>query len=294
MSTDIVIVHYQNLEDTKRCINSLSKLEQVNFQIVIVDSASPNGSGKKLNFDNVKLILLEENNGFAYACNKGIEQSDADYIWLLNPDTTVEPDALSELLKASRGNNDAVAFGSKVLYGDRKDKIWSAGGKLKISEQEVRMIGNMQNAKNSFLLNHFCDYLPGCSIFASREIFKKNKLPEKYFMYFEETDWCCGLRQRLMYVSKSIVYHHTKDEKMQSVFHIYYYNRNSLFFWFKYSGILSKSKIYLKTLLISLPRSVYAYYIAKKQALENKAVFKAHMFAYLDFLLFKSGKKSID
>ena len=205
MSTDIIIVHYQNLEDTKRCIESLSNLVEADFNIIIVDSASPNKTGEKLKTESIKLILLEENKGFAYACNKGIEQSNADYIWLLNPDTTVEPMALIELIKASMENNDVLAFGSKVLYGHSEDKIWSAGGRVNLENQEVSMIGNMEDANTSYLENHFCDYLPGCSIFAKAKVFKKYKLPEHYFMYFEETDWCYSLSKSpcLLYTSPS-------------------------------------------------------------------------------------------
>lgn len=285
MLIDIIIVHYQNIEDTKRCIESLSKLEHDNYNIIIVDSASPNKTGLELkNFFNV--ILLEQNNGFAYACNKGIEASNADYIWLLNPDTTVEAQALNSLVKASEQNPSVLAFGSKVLYGEDSSKIWSAGGTVDIENLEVDMIGNMQDSNSLYLKNHLCDYLPGCSIFARTELFKKHKLPESYFMYFEETDWCYSLKEKLMYVADSIVYHHTRDDKMQSVFHVYYYNRNQSFFWFKHSNYLNKIKIYLEAVFIKLPRNLYAYLRA-----EHKDVYKAHVYSSLDFISFNKSKR---
>ena len=300
MSTDIIIVHYQSLEDTKMCVASLQQLSNQNFNIILIDSASPNKTGVELerefvNSDNIKVILLEENRGFAYACNKGIEASTKEFIWLLNPDTTVDADALCSLCNASAKYSDVIAFGSKVLYGEDSKKIWSAGGTVDIENKEVSMIGNMQDASTSYLDNHNCDYLPGCSIFAKAEVFKENKFPECYFMYFEETDWCYSLlnkgRGRLMFVASSVIYHHTRDAKMQSAFNIYYYNRNELLFWFRNVNILSKIKIYLRIFFYKLPSNAYAYFRAWLDKDIRKEVFRAHLMSCVDFLFFRFGKR---
>lgn len=290
----IIIVHYQNIDDTLRCVDSLRQSDFKDFKIIIVDSCSPNKTGKELKnkLHDCSLILLEKNLGFAASCNVGIQAATgAKYIWLLNPDTTVRSDALSELLKASERYPEVAAYGSKILYGDHPELVWSAGACINLTAQNLRMIGNKQVDQGQFFTNTDCDYLPGCSIFAKSEIFN-SFLPEKYFMYFEETDWCFSLKlegKKLMYVDSSVVYHHTNDNKMQSAFNVYYYNRNELFFWYKFSTIEKRIKIICNVIFRKLPQALYA--LSKAPNEEHREIFKAHVFSNLDFLLNKSGKR---
>lgn len=98
MNIYFVILHYVTIEDTLACVNSLMKLEKCgNINIVIVDNASPNGTGKILEEkydkqDNISVILLDENVGFAKGNNAGYrfaKKNGADYIILLNSDTEI-------------------------------------------------------------------------------------------------------------------------------------------------------------------------------------------------------------
>jgi GT2 family glycosyltransferase len=271
----IVIVHYQNLADTIRCVESLRKLEDSNFRIIIIDNCSPNQSGLKLKetLTDCEVILSKSNMGFAAACNIGVKAANgANYIWLLNPDTTVATDALTKLLEAAIAYPDVAAFGSKILYGNDLanklpgDTIWSAGACINLKTQTLKMIGNNEEDKGQYYSNSDCDYLPGCSIFASAKVFE-TPLPEQYFMYFEETDWCFSLKlagQKLMYVASSVVYHHTKDEKMQSAFNVYYYNRNQMFFWYKFSTPFVRIRTIYTVVFNKLPKALYALSKAPK------------------------------
>ena len=292
-----VIVHYQNLEDTLRCVESLQSLDYKENAILIVDSCSPNKTGIKLKelLPEVTVILNPENNGFAASCNVGIKHAQnlgANYIWLLNPDTSVASDALSQLIKAVKDYPDFAVFGSKVLYGDRQDIIWSAGAEINFKNRTLCMLGNSQPDGKEFSNNKAdCDYLPGCSLFASVETFCE-LLPEEYFMYFEETDWCQTLirkGKKILLVADSKVYHHTDDEKMQSTFHIYYYNRNQLMFWYKFASPIKRIALICEVLFRRLPRNTYAYLKAPSGQL--KATFMAHTLSSYDFILGRSGKR---
>ena len=92
-----VVLHYLNIEDTLECIDSIqNNISYENFNIVIVDNASPNNSGKRLKeqfnrVENIKVILNEENMGFAKGNNVGFQfakhELKADFIALINNDT---------------------------------------------------------------------------------------------------------------------------------------------------------------------------------------------------------------
>lgn len=98
MNVYFVILHYMTLDDTIACVDSIQSLENNEYtHIVIVDNASPNGTGKFLeekynNQDNISVILLDENLGFAQGNNAGYryaKENGADYIILLNSDTEI-------------------------------------------------------------------------------------------------------------------------------------------------------------------------------------------------------------
>lgn len=97
----IVVLHYITINDTIECVQSIFQLSQdeINLQIVIVDNASPDSSGKQLlqyfkDKENVKVLLSEENLGFSKGNNIGFNYAkkylDPDFILLVNNDIVIE------------------------------------------------------------------------------------------------------------------------------------------------------------------------------------------------------------
>jgi len=113
-----VILHYQNVNDTLECIDSIKKLEYNDYDIIIVDNASPNQTGKELEnlFDsenNIYVICNRENEGFAKGNNAGYrfarEKLHADYIVILNNDTLVlQNDFCTRVIGIYKGKRFAV------------------------------------------------------------------------------------------------------------------------------------------------------------------------------------------
>ena len=287
----IVVINYNNYRDTLRLLDSLSKLDYENFFTIVVENCSQNDSLRQLKAgikdNSINLIQSPTNGGFAAGNNIGIKQaiaSGADYLWLLNPDTTVEQDSLTTLIDASKRYPNTTAFGSKVLYG-WKDKagyrIWSAGGVVDQQSGNVEMRGNGVVDKGQFDSETTCDYVPGCSLLVSaKSIETIGYLPEEYFMYFEETDWCTKMKKAgstLHYIPSSVVYHHFSDDKMQQPLTVYYYNRNKRLFQFRYG---KKLRTLGQTTFVDLPRSIKAWIAAPK---EMRPVFRAHVKSCVDF-----------
>jgi GT2 family glycosyltransferase len=276
-----------------------------------VDNASSDGSGYQLRAElspeKVNVILNPENDGFAAANNIGIAQAQTmgvDYIWLLNADTEVEENALSALVAVASQNENAVALGSKILYArehssadnqlESKDVIWSAGAKICFNSKQVEMLGWKEVDDGRFDQQLECDYLPGCSLFVRANYMQAvGVMPEDFFMYFEETEWCTRMRAhgyKLLYVPTSRIIHHFQDSKNQQAFGVYYYNRNSRRFWFMHDSIKGRIFSWLKVCIKELPVALKAYFYAPSH--ELKDVFKAHVMAYVDFLTFRNGKSA--
>lgn len=110
----IVMLSYNQLDDTKVCVESLFKHTQgINFELIFVDNGSTKDNTKeyleslKAKYSNIKTIYNEENLGFACANNQGIEISEGDYVLLLNNDVILSDGWLDKLLLVLQSNNKA-------------------------------------------------------------------------------------------------------------------------------------------------------------------------------------------
>lgn len=312
----IVIVNYNTLEDMRVCLESLRTLDYENYFAVIVDndSSSPDAHLLRPLVEEAKHTFIQspENRGFAAANNIGIHYarlSDADYVWLLNPDTVVDRAALRELVDAAGRASILTAFTGKVLYGPTDPaaalalsaegyrpggRIWSAGAEVDLQGRAVSMLGWGESDDGRFDTECECGYLPGCSLFFPTEILPiVGYMPEEFFMYFEETEWCrrmSGAGIALRYAPRSVVWHRFEDEKLQRPRTVYYYNRNELAFWYAQSTPGEK----LATLWDVLSKKIPEVRRAEKQATDKKqrTIFAAHEAAYWDFLFGRMGSRT--
>lgn len=120
-----VILHYNTIDDTLACVSSIKEMcKKHNFQIYIVDNASPNGSGNQLeqsysNDDDVSVILSKENLGFAKGNNLGIKKAVddgyADFVVVLNNDTKIIQQNFCEII-ANEYQKSAFAVLGPTIY----------------------------------------------------------------------------------------------------------------------------------------------------------------------------------
>jgi hypothetical protein len=216
----IILVNWNGLDDTRACVESCLNMTYDRFQIVIVDNASADGSGPALVADyadeeRVHVILNEKNLGFAGGNNTGIARalaSGADYVWLLNNDTFVDPDTLSELAAAAAEHPEAGMLGSKVYFADRPTTLWFAGGFIRdVCEGSVYHRGLEEEDLGQYDEAETVDYVTGCSLLVSAELVRTiGAMSEDYFLYWEEVDWCdraTAAGRPCMYVPASKVWH---------------------------------------------------------------------------------------
>jgi len=188
----IIILNYNGRDTLKKCLDSVFHSDYQNFEVVIVDNDSRDGSFElaKGIFPNFYFIKNDKNIGFSKGNNIGIRfalEKMADYIFLLNNDATIEKNTLSKLIESSK-KEEADIF-SPVIY-NRENKIWFAGGKIKWLQ--------MKATHESQILNHpyETDYISGCAMLVKKEVFKKIGLfSEDYFLYYEDADFCVRARK---------------------------------------------------------------------------------------------------
>lgn len=155
-----VILHYYTVEDTINCVKSIKELENYeNVEIVIVDNASPNGSGKEIkekykNDEKIHVILSEENLGFARGNNLGFEYAkktlNANFIVLCNNDTKVlQKDFMSRVENKYKESSCAV-IGPKIILKD---------GTINKLYLKLPTVDEFKKEISIFKRNLFCNYL---------------------------------------------------------------------------------------------------------------------------------------
>ena len=259
MLTSVVIPNYNGSKYLKNCLLSLQKCEDEDFEVIVVDNGSTDGSdvlpdSLKL---NVRLIKLNENTGFAHAVNVGIREAKGEYVILLNNDTEVESGFVRKLTEALKKNRKAFSASAMMVDMNNREVLDGAGdyycalgwafayGKGKKTEE--------------------CD--KGRKIFSSCGgacIYDKAKLEitglfdELHFAYLEDVD--LGYRARIagfdnIYEPAAVVYHAGSgfSGSRYNEFKIKLSSRNSVYLILKNMPILQ--------LIINLPFIVFGYLI---------------------------------
>lgn len=245
----IVVLNWNGHKDTIECVESLKKTTCPDYEILIVDNGSSDGSEAILRkkFPELKLIQTGKNLGFAGGENIGIREAlgvgttgagatarGADYVLLLNNDTTVDPDFAVELVKAASLNPQAGILCSKVYFLSRPDIIWYAGASFHPWLGWGRHRGYGQKDAGQFDRTEETPRACGCSLMVTREFCEKaGLLDDEYFCYCEDTDW--GMRARkagfkVLYVPASKVWHKVAQSTggLATSIALYYFVRNSL------------------------------------------------------------------
>lgn len=236
----IILVNYNGWKDTVDCINSLSHINYNNYEIIIVDNASEGDDLlqlEKYKSENVILINAVKNLGFSGGNNLGIEyalNNKYDYILLLNNDTIVEPDFLSIMLSKAEDRSVGIVT-PMIKYFDKKDTIWSAGGRISKIRASGFTYGFNKN-ENELNSDFCCTFASGCCMLIKSEVVKKvGLLDPEYFLYLEDTDYSyrvINAEYKIYYAASSIIYHKVTSStaKDNRLLPLYYSTRNRLLF----------------------------------------------------------------
>lgn len=208
----VVIPNWNGKKFLNGCLDSLFRQTYGMLEVVIVDNGSKDGSVEFLNenYPSVKLVTFEHNTGFSYAVNAGIKASSGEFVALLNNDTIVDPEWLSELVKAMIEHPEAGSVGCKMLAYDDVSLLDGAGDGYRRGGLPGR-IGHKERDTGRFDQPRYLLGACGGAALYRRSLFDDIGLfDEDYFAYLEDVD--LGLRAqsagyKCYYVPTSIVYH---------------------------------------------------------------------------------------
>lgn len=223
------------------CLRSLEHQDFKDFEVVIVDNGSTDGSVKLVRNEFPwlgKMIENPTNMGFAKACNQGIEASEGTYVALLNNDTEAHSGWLAELVKAADEHPDIGMFASKTLFFDNRNVIDTAGH-LIYPDGLNRGRGRLEVDRGQYddKLDVFSP--SGCAALYRKRLFDEVGLfDEHHFAYGDDID--IGFRARLagwkcVFVPRSVVYHrYSMTTGEYSPLKVFLVERNRIWIAWKY------------------------------------------------------------
>jgi hypothetical protein len=250
MSTHVAvaIVGYNNIADIRKCIGALAKSTYPDFEVVICENGTDH-SYRALQEalpvslpagQPVKLLKSPGNYGYASGVNQCIAaSSSSDAWWVLNPDTEPMASALGALV-ARLEQGDVQAVGGTLFSPD--GRVQSYGGVWRSwSARAVSLgVGNsLETVPTSADVERSQTYLIGASMLLGREFIERvGLMPEEYFLYCEEIDWCLKAARkgvRLGFAPQAKVLHHqgtstgrTTSIKDRSKLSVYLDERNRI------------------------------------------------------------------
>ena len=162
------------------------------------------------------LIHTGGNLGFAAGNNVGIRyafaRGDVDYVWLLNNDTVIDPDALTAMVARAESDPSIGMVGSKLLYYDEPERVQAiGGGHLTGWKGLATHVGADERDDGRWTEPLEMDVIIGASLLVPRRVIERiGEMDEGYFIYSEELDWCWTARKagwKLVYAPGSVVWH---------------------------------------------------------------------------------------
>lgn len=268
----IITINYNQLHHTLDLLASLQKVTYPNVEVIVVDNCSSQNPTTEINrlYPQVKVIASPANLGFAGGNNLGVKSSSGKYLFFLNNDTEVDPGFIEPLVALFESNPTAGAASSKILYHNSDNTIQYAGstcinpftGRNKQVGWKEKDNGQHNTLRETALAH-------GCAMMVPRRIIDSvGMMPELFFLYYEEIDWCESIKRagyKIYFVPDSRVYHkESMSVGKNSTLKTYYMTRNRLLYMRRNTSGTSKVMGLLFFFLFAMPKNLTTYLIHRE------------------------------
>ena len=246
-----VIVHWQDVDDTRGCVESLAAAPDTD--VVVVDNASREPLGDTFAGGPITVLRSPENLGYAGGANLGIRAALARRpaaILLLNNDVRVRPGATQAALAVLRAEPRIAVVGPKVLAREDPSRLWLAWGEITYRQSLVALCGAGRPDGPSFAQQRDVEWVAGCAMwFSAAALEGVGLFDETFFAYHEEVDWCTRARAagwRVVYCPDAVVTHTGRGGAGSAAsvrIRKYFAARNSILFARKHASASERAKL---------------------------------------------------
>ncbi len=267
----IITINYNETALTCELLKSIEQINYPNYEVLVIDNASVS---KPLLINNlypsVKLILSKQNLGFAGGNNLGIEQAQGEYLFFVNNDTILKPNCLKLLVEYMQTLPNVGAISPKICDYEAPHLLQYAGSRpMNFYTARNSTIGYGEQDKGQYNQIQKTPYAHGAAMMVSRKVIEKvGKMPEHFFLYYEELDWCEQIRKKgfsIFFVPNVTVYHkESASVGKQTAQKAYYLTRNRILFMLRNANFFQLFVFLFFFLCISIPKNII-YYLLQKQ-----------------------------
>lgn len=214
----IVIINWNSYDVTNTTLLSLKNTSFIDYDIILVDNHSTDGSIERLenDFKNIIILKADQNLGFTGGNNIGIDYSiEKGYLYtmLLNNDVEVESNFLEPLIEVLDLNEGVGAVQPLIYFHHDRSIIWNAGCKFNpwLGITVTKGYNKRDIGQKERFIEKKVDWITGCAFMVRTKLFEQvGALNNKFFIYYEDVDLSFRIKQvgfTLAYVPKSVIYH---------------------------------------------------------------------------------------
>jgi len=268
-----ITVNYDHLSDTIEFLESAKALTYPNIEIIVVDNNSPKEKPSeevKRKYPNVRFVQNSRNLGFAGGNNAGLRVAQGDYFFLLNNDTLLPTGFLEPIIHFMETHADAGMASPKVMYPDNTTIQYAGARGISPVTGRGKRLGLFEKDTGQYNTNYKTDLGHGAALIIPKKIADLvGPMPELYFLYYEEHDWCEQVKRlgyTMYYIGESYIIHKESISTGggESPLKIYYLTRNRLLFMRRnFSGLRFLLGL-LFFLLISTPKGLLTFLLRGK------------------------------
>ncbi len=212
----LIVLNWNDKEISKKCLSSIEKVSYSNYEVLIVDNNSQDGSVEffKEHFPQYDILALDKNLKYAGGNNAAVDYlkpEEEDFLVFINNDTIVSSDFLDHLVAPFLNDANCIITVPKILFAMDINKIWYAGGVVSMWKGSIDHIGirDFDGPKYSFMME--TDYATGCCFCIKYDDFRRLKYFDTTFdMYCEDVDLSIRakrMNRKIVYSPKSIILH---------------------------------------------------------------------------------------
>lgn len=235
----IIILNWNGLNDTLECLDSVFKLGYQDYEVVVVDNCSSDDSVETIRRKYPQLFLIEnsKNLGFAGGNNVAMKyavMAGADYVWLLNNDTVVEPDSLSKLVVEAEKSLKIGLVSPVIHHYCNRENVEFMGAYADFADFKITLVKHPNELERQSVRRNLI--LWGTALLIKREVIETvGYLSEKYFAYAEDCDYSIrALRsnyQTSVRLDANIFHKGARSTGSHSPIKVFLGMRNLYFFW---------------------------------------------------------------
>lgn len=265
----IITVNYNGFNDTCELIDTLP-LNDDSLEVIVIDNASEKNEALLIEarYPNVKAIRSNTNLGFAGGNNLGINAATGKYLFFINNDTIIKDFNINVLINRLESSSKKGMVCPKIRFAWEDNPIQFAGyTELSRITLRNKAIGFGEKDMGQHNTPHPTPYAHGAAMLVKREALEKvGKMPECYFLYYEEYDWSIMFRRagyEIWYEPLFTIYHkESKSTGQNSPLKTYYITRNRLLLARRNEKTYIKYIIYCYLIGIVALRDILKYSIS--------------------------------